>query len=121
MVALSVTLSVAANGQTARFEKGDLVLSDGSRHIRITELSDPPGQTPRKPCVHSLKKVGSDYFVLVTTSAYTRGYPPKGGFGGGGQEYYLIWLHIADDREVERMEHRYQSFIQNREGRIEGW
>jgi hypothetical protein len=68
-----------------------------------------------------VRKVGDDYYLLVTTSAYTRGYPPKGGFGGGGQEHYLMWLHIAEGCEAERTEHRYQSFVHNREGRIEGW
>ena len=121
LVSLLTAFSLSATGQTARFEKGDLVISDGSSRIRLAEVSDPPGHTPRKPTVHCVKKVGEDYYLLVTTSAYTRGYPPKGGFGGSGQEHYLMWLHIAGGREVERVEHRYQSFIHNREGRVEGW
>lgn len=121
ILCLLATCALSANGQTARFRGGDLVISDGSQHIRIAEVSDPPRETPLAPHVQSVKKADGDYYVLVTTSAYTRGFPPRTGFGGGGREYYLTWLHIAKGEVLEKTEQRYQSFAQNREGRIEGW
>jgi hypothetical protein len=120
-VSLVAMFAASAKGVTARFEGGDLVISDEAKRIRIAEVCDSPDETPHKPWVHCVKKAGEDYYVLATTSAYTRGAPPKAGFGGGGEEYYLIWLHIAGGEVAEKVEHRYRSFVENREGQIEGW
>jgi hypothetical protein len=62
-----------------------------------------------------------EYFVLMTTSEWMRGYPPRGGFGGGGVEAYVTWLHVVDGKAGDTVSERYMSFHDNREGSIVGW
>ena len=119
---LATTFTIAAYGETARFAgDGTLVISDGSHRIRIGDTSEPPDHCPTPPCVHAIQKRHGEYFVVITISHWTRGYPPKSGGGGCGAEAYIKWLHIVGGKISESTEGRFQSWSDNREGGIDGW
>lgn len=121
---LMLTLAVAAltaNAQTARFAGGTLVIRDGKKRVRIADVSDSPSETPLAPKVHFTKKLNGEYFVIVTTSEYTHGYPPRGGSCGGGTEAYISWLRIVDGKIIDDTRQRYASCAENRVGKIHGW
>ena len=119
---LCSTLISVAHGQTARFlSDGMLVISDGARRIRIADISEPPDHVPTAPYVHVVQKRHGEYFVVVTTSRWTRGYPPKSGGGGAGEEAYVRCLHVVNGKVLESTEGRFRSWSDNREGGIDGW
>jgi len=118
----AAVVTFAAHGQSARFvSDGTLVISDGAYRIRIPDISEQFDHVPTAPCVHAVQKRHKEYFVLVTTSHWTRGYPPKSGGGGCGEEGYVKWLHIVGGKVSESSERRFRSWRDNREGGIIGW
>jgi hypothetical protein len=117
-----VAICFVAQGQTARFASdGTLVISDGGKRIRLKEISEQIDHCPTAPCVHAILKRHGEYFVVVTTSDWTRGYPPRGGGGGAGEEAYIHWIHIVDDKVSESTEYRFESWRDNRQGGVVGW
>ncbi len=123
---LAASLTIATYGQTARFTgsftgDGTLVIADGTHHIRIPDISEPSDHCPTAPYVHSIQKRHGDYYVVVTISHWTRGYPPRGGAGGSGEEAYIKWLHIVDGKISESTEGLFRSWGDNRDGFIDGW
>lgn len=122
ILVLTIILPYAACGQTAHFAgDGTLVISDGARRIRLPDVSEEIDHCPTAPCVHAILKRHGDYFVVITVSNFTHGYPPRGGGGGCGVESYLKWLHITGDKISESSENLFESWRDNRQGGIDGW
>lgn len=118
---LVIALTLTAQAQTAKFVTGALVLTDGKQTIRIPDVTDAPKECPKPAKVYSVVKSGADYYVLVTTSVYTRGFPPHGGPCGGGVELSIICLHIVDGKEADRTVGLYESCHKDRKGKVLGF
>ncbi len=122
MVMLLLILSLVSYGQNALFEKnGALVIIDGKKRIRLNDVSEPIAQVPTAPCVHAVQKRKGEYYVVVTTSRWTRGFPPGDGAGGCGEEAHLRWFHVSGGKITRSAGYKFRSWSDNREGGIKGW
>src|ERR1043166_10266395 len=121
ILALAVCVAETARAQTARFVGESLVISDAGRRITIPNMTVIADHAPIAPCVHAIQKRNSEYFLLVTTSSWTRGYPPRGGYCGSGVEARVDWLHIVAGKVAQADGDCYESCRRNREGHILGW
>jgi hypothetical protein len=108
-------------GTRAAFEAdGALVIVDGTRRVRIADVSERLDHVPDAPCVHSVQTRDAEYFVVVTVSRLTNGYPPTTSAGGAGVEAYAKWLHLVGDKVSESTAALFSSWRDNREGGF-GW
>ena len=115
-------LPVVSYGLSASFQRdGSLLIQDGKKRILLRDISEAINCVPTAPCVHAVQKRNGEYYVVVTTSRWTRGFPPRDGAGGCGEEAYFSWLHIADDKLAESTAYTFRSWSDNREGGINGW
>lgn len=113
--------SGSASGQSARFVDRILTIKDGAKRINLGKIGGSPDEAPQKPCVHAVLKRHDEYFVVVTVSEWSRGYPSSHGMCGAGVESYLKWLHVAAGQVAETKQYRYASCVDNREGAVKGW
>lgn len=111
-------LALTASAQTARFVGESLVITDGQRRIR---LSDVIGPHPIARCVHAVQKGHREYFVLISARMWSRGYPPRSGYCGAGVESYIEWLQVRDGKIAKRAKGLVKSCFDNRDGGITGW
>jgi hypothetical protein len=97
---MGMILTFPTHGMTAHFLKnGTLVIVDGGHRVRISNVSEGVEFVPTAPYVHAIQKRNGEYFVVLTRSEWTRGYPPRGGAGGAGgcgEEACVQWLQIVD-------------------------
>ena len=115
---LALFIRSAVSAQTARFMGESLVIADGQRRIRLVDVIEPH---PIARCVHAVQKRHGEYFVLISASEWSRGYPPRGGNCGCGVEAYIEWLHVRDGRITERTKGLFESCFDNRGGSVTGW
>jgi len=122
IITLLLTLTIAISAQTASFSKdGSLVIKEGNKRILLNNISQEIRHVPRSPCVHAIQKRKGDYYLLITTSQFTRGFPPRSGAGGNGEEFYLRWLHVAEGKIGQSTEHKINSWSDNCHGAVIGW
>lgn len=118
LIALSATLCSTCSAQRAHFVGESLVITDGTRRIRLPNVIEPH---PEYRVIHAVQKRSDGYFVVIGVSEWSRGYPPKGGNCGAGIESHIDWLHVRDGKVIERQSGLYQSCVQNRDGYAIEW
>ena len=118
LIPLASALVLTVNAQTARFVGDSLVIADGKQRIRLTEV---PGADSIARCVHAVQKRDGEYFVLIGAREWSRGYPPRGGYCGAGEEAYVEWLRVRDGKIAERTMALFGSCLDNRDGSVSGW
>ena len=123
LLILILPLCQKATGQTAHFSGDCLVISDAKQRFKLPGVGydanedDPP--TP--PKVHAIKKLHGEYFVVISTSSWSRGGRMSHGAGATGIESYIEWLHIADGKIKDRKGFLYESWRHNRSGNGFRW
>ncbi len=117
-ICLTAGASSIAYAQSAHFVGESLVIKDGGHRIFLPDVIDPH---PIARCVHAVQKRRNDYFILISVSEWTRGYPPRDGYCGSGVESSIQWLRIRDGKIAERTNGLFESCSDNRGGGITGW
>ena len=76
-----ITLCSASIAQKADFIGEFLVIRDGTRRIRLSNVIEPDSLYR---VVHAIQKRATDYLVVIGVSELSRGYPAKNGPCGAG-------------------------------------
>jgi hypothetical protein len=110
---LAVALGLYSTGeaQTAHFSGASLVVLDGAHRIRLPGIISPHSE---HRIVHAVQRRGSDYYIVIGVSEWSRGYPPHSGYCGAGIESHIDWLHVRDGKVVKRQSGLYESCLINR-------
>lgn len=103
---------------SASFDGPDLVVSSGKATFRLSGIAD---EHAFFTTVHAATRKGRDYYFVVGSSEFTRGWPPRGGNCGCGTEAFIRWLHVRDGKVIETQEGLYESCRSNRGGWDLGW
>jgi hypothetical protein len=104
--------------QKAHFVGDSLVITDGTRRVRLPNVIE---SYPEYRVVHAVQKRADDYFVVIGVSELSRGYPSRNGYCGAGIESHIDWLHIRDGKIVQRQSGLYESCLENRDGYSIEW
>ena len=114
----SVVSSAVASALDVRISGDSLVVFDGRTRFSIPDVVD---YRPIATCVHAYQKHGDEFYVVLGVREWSRGYPPRSGLGGAGVESKVAWLHIRDQKIVNRDEGVYESFWDVRSGVHPKW